>query len=225
MHNRIHIEKCFFLFKARNKYYLTDEEEISHITAINKSFITKVMFLVAVSRPRFDTRRKMWFDGKIGCWPFVDQAAAKRTSKNRPERAMTTTSINMNGNVYERFLISKLLPAVQERWPGTFALCALSFQSLCCISLTFIVRLGKRSTYIVVQQGNATAHNAALGEQVPTTSKATGLKIEFENQPPVVRTSTFSIWVSSTPSRRFSTIRKRSKSSAWCLLSRKRLLN
>lgn len=119
MHNRVHIdEKWFFLFRARNKYYLTADENAPRSTAINKSFITKVMFLVAVARPRHDTRRNAWFDGKIGCWPFVEQVAAKRKSKNRPAGTVMTTTVNVTGNVYERFLISKLVPALKDKWPG-----------------------------------------------------------------------------------------------------------
>ena len=39
------------------------------------------MFLCAVARPRYDTRRNTWFDGKIGIWPIGKWEPAKRSSK------------------------------------------------------------------------------------------------------------------------------------------------
>lgn len=63
------------------------------------------------------------------------------------------------------------------------SVCSLVSITLLHIANFFIVCLGKKSTKIVVQQDNATAHKAALSEQVSIAIKATGLKIEFENQP------------------------------------------
>ncbi|CAM9969136.1 unnamed protein product, partial [Discosporangium mesarthrocarpum] len=49
--------------------------------AQNKRFITKVMFLAAVARPRMISDG-VWFDGKIGIWPIADTVAAMGSSKN-----------------------------------------------------------------------------------------------------------------------------------------------
>ena len=53
------------------RFYLYDEEEPLVRKAQSKKFITKVMFLAAVARPRHNLATNSAFDGKIGCWTFV----------------------------------------------------------------------------------------------------------------------------------------------------------
>lgn len=82
MYNYVHIdEKWFFLSKESERYYLLPEEREPLRTCKNKRFITKVMFLAAVARPRFDTIRNQEFSGKIGIFPFIYKEPAKRSSK------------------------------------------------------------------------------------------------------------------------------------------------
>ena len=59
----------------------------------HKEHIEKVMFLSAVTRPRFDDEKVCMFDGKIGIWPFVHQVAAQRSSIYRPAGTMETKSL------------------------------------------------------------------------------------------------------------------------------------
>ena len=40
--------------------------------------MTKVMFLVAVERPQWDSHKKCWWDGKVGCWPLVETVPVQR---------------------------------------------------------------------------------------------------------------------------------------------------
>ncbi|ETV68960.1 hypothetical protein H257_15296 [Aphanomyces astaci] len=49
----------------------------------SKLFITKVIFLAAVARPRNDHNKKCVFDGKLGVWTFMETALAKLNSRNR----------------------------------------------------------------------------------------------------------------------------------------------
>ncbi|XP_026428649.1 uncharacterized protein LOC113324548 [Papaver somniferum] len=61
MLDRIHIdEKWFYITRRAQKYYLHAEEEDPLRTCKSKIFITTIMFLTAVARPR------LGFDGKIG---------------------------------------------------------------------------------------------------------------------------------------------------------------
>jgi hypothetical protein len=79
MYDTIHVdEKWFYLTKTTVKYYLAKGEPEPHRTCKSKRFITKVMFLAAVARPRWDSSRNQWFDGRLGIWPFVYQEPAKR---------------------------------------------------------------------------------------------------------------------------------------------------
>jgi len=53
MNDVIHVdEKWFYLTKVKRKYYLGNDEPNPHRTLRSKHFITKVMFLIAVARPR-----------------------------------------------------------------------------------------------------------------------------------------------------------------------------
>ncbi|KAI3921350.1 hypothetical protein MKW92_016849 [Papaver armeniacum] len=66
MYNVIHIdEKWFYMTKSSENYYLHPEEIEPHRTCQSKRYITKVMFLAAVTRPRFDEFGNEIFDGKL----------------------------------------------------------------------------------------------------------------------------------------------------------------
>ncbi|CAM9398216.1 unnamed protein product [Discosporangium mesarthrocarpum] len=68
--------------------YLHPEEEAPKPPrAYNKRFITKVLFLAAVARPRMISDG-VWFDGKIGILPIADTVAAMCSSKNRKKGIM-----------------------------------------------------------------------------------------------------------------------------------------
>ncbi|XP_050920259.1 uncharacterized protein LOC127137895 [Lathyrus oleraceus] len=104
--------------KKSENYYLLPEEDEPHRTCKSKNFIAKVMFLVALTRPRFDSQGNEIFSGKIGIFPFVTQEPAKRTSVNRVAGTMETKAItSVNRDVIRSFLIEKVLPAIKEKWP------------------------------------------------------------------------------------------------------------
>ncbi|ETV74550.1 hypothetical protein H257_11068 [Aphanomyces astaci] len=73
----------------------------------SKRFITKVMFLTAVARPRLNEDTGVWWDGKIGTWPFVKQAAALRSSVNREAGTIETKVISVTKDVYREYLLGK----------------------------------------------------------------------------------------------------------------------
>ncbi|KAF0714687.1 Aste57867_3751 [Aphanomyces stellatus] len=118
MYDQVHVdEKWFFITKVNRKFYVYDDEEVALRAAKSKKFITKVMFLAAVARPRHDTHRNCAFDGKIGMWPFVEQSIAKRTSKNRPKGSIETKPLSVDGVVYKSMIINKVVPAIQAKFP------------------------------------------------------------------------------------------------------------
>ncbi|ETV82807.1 hypothetical protein H257_04588 [Aphanomyces astaci] len=98
-------------------YYVYDDEVLALRSAKSKSFITKVMFLAAVARPRYDSGRKQVFDGKIGVWPFVMKAPAARASKNRPIGTILTVPLIVNGDLYEDVVFEKLVPDIKSKFP------------------------------------------------------------------------------------------------------------
>ncbi|XP_057443966.1 uncharacterized protein LOC130736137 [Lotus japonicus] len=119
MNNIIHIdEKWFYMSKKSNNYYLLPHEEEPYRTCKSKNFITKVMFLAAIARPRFDSQGNEVFSGKIGIFPFVTQEPAKRTSSNRVAGTLETKAMtSITRNVIRSFLIDQVLPAIKEKWP------------------------------------------------------------------------------------------------------------
>ena len=69
MEDLIHIdEKWFYLTKDGQRFIIVADEEEPYRHVQHKSFLTKIMFLCAVARPRYDTNKNAWFDGKIGIW-------------------------------------------------------------------------------------------------------------------------------------------------------------
>ena len=76
----IHIdEKWFYLAKNSRRYYLGVQESEPHWTMRSKRNCTKVMFLAAVARPRWNTTTNKQFDGKIGIWSFTIWKLPKET--------------------------------------------------------------------------------------------------------------------------------------------------
>ena len=72
MRNIIHIdEKWFNTTQKTMKFYKLPSEENPHRTVQNKNSIGKIMFLVAIARPRYNAEGICIFDGKIGIWPFI----------------------------------------------------------------------------------------------------------------------------------------------------------
>ncbi|KAL6542781.1 hypothetical protein OROHE_010301 [Orobanche hederae] len=136
MKHVIHIdEKWFYLSKTTEKYYLHRNEENPYRSCQSKKFITKVMFLCAVSRPMYNTDGSLIFDGKIGMFPFTYLETAKRNSKRRAAGTTETKAVSsITKTVIKSCLINQVLPAIKAKWP--------LFES----------------TNIIIQQDNAKPH-------------------------------------------------------------------
>ena len=120
MMDRIHVdEKWFFLSQQRERYLLLPKEKNPKRCVKSKSHITKVMFLCAVARPCFNPSANSWWDGKLGIWPIGGWEPAQRASKNRPRGTLVWKNKPVTKGVYRELLISKLLPAIVEKWPRT----------------------------------------------------------------------------------------------------------
>ena len=118
MEDLIHIdEKWFYLMKDGQHFIIAADKEEPYRHVQHKSFLTKIMFLCAVARPRYDTRRNAWFDRKIGIWPIGKWEPAKRSSKKRAKGMPVWKNQCITCDVYCEYLIEKFLPAVKEKWP------------------------------------------------------------------------------------------------------------
>ncbi|XP_015163525.1 uncharacterized protein [Solanum tuberosum] len=165
MFNYIHIdEKWFYLSKKSERYYLLPEEEESnpYRSCKSKTFITKVMFMAAVARPRFDVNGDELFSGKIGIFPFVVKEPAKRNSKNRTTGTIETKSIlSVTKDITRACLIEKVLPAIRSKWPASTS-----------------------SAPIFIQQDNARPHIGVNDLEFMEAAQRDGFDIKLCFQPP-----------------------------------------
>ena len=112
MYNRVFIdEKWFYRTVDRRNYYLHPDEITPHRTAENKRFVEKIMFLVAVARPRTLADGAYW-DGRIGCWPFGKEAAAQRTSPRRAAGTLEFANSSVTRDATRRMMIDEVLLAI-----------------------------------------------------------------------------------------------------------------
>ncbi|KAH7835594.1 hypothetical protein Vadar_027734 [Vaccinium darrowii] len=162
MYDRVHIdEKWFYLSRESERYYLLPEEEEPLRTCKSKRFITKVMFLAAVARPRFDANHNEIFSGKIGIFPFTCKVPAKRNSKNRAAGTMETKAMTVTKDVIRSCLIEKILPAIRSKWPQSSA-----------------------ANPIYIQQDNARPHIHPLDAEFVEAAHKDGFNIQLVCQPP-----------------------------------------
>ena len=75
------------------------------------------MFLCAVARPRYNTNKNAWFDGKFGIWPIRKWEPVKQSSKKCTKGTPVWKNQCITWDVYREYLIQKFLPAIKERWP------------------------------------------------------------------------------------------------------------
>ncbi|GJS65415.1 hypothetical protein Tco_0679979 [Tanacetum coccineum] len=119
MFDVVHIdEKWFYMSRPSKRYYLVPGENEPLRTCKSKKFMTKVMFLAAVARPRFDASCNEVFSGKIGIYPLTTLEPAKRSSKNRVAGTLETKPIlSVTKEITRSWLIQKVLPDIRAKWP------------------------------------------------------------------------------------------------------------
>ncbi|XP_058208226.1 uncharacterized protein LOC131321239 [Rhododendron vialii] len=163
MYDYVHIdEKWFYMSHESEQYYLLPEEPEPHRTCKSKRFITKVMFLAAVARPRFDANRNPIFSGKIGIFPFTYKEPAKRSSKNRAAGTLETKAITaVTKEITRSCLIEKVLPAIRSKWPRSAAV-----------------------ETIYIQQDNARPHIHGSDPEFLEAASRDGFDMRLSFQPP-----------------------------------------
>ncbi|ETP31110.1 hypothetical protein F442_20003 [Phytophthora nicotianae P10297] len=84
MFKTIHVDEKLFYTEVRRRYYLLPGKAVPHRHVRSKRYITKVMMLAAVARPRWDPESGTYFDGKLSISPFVERKPAVPSSQRRP---------------------------------------------------------------------------------------------------------------------------------------------
>ncbi len=152
-------EKWFYLTREKQNFYPTPEENLPDRYVKIKRFISKIMFLCAVARPRHDRHANSFFDGKIGIWPFARQVAAKQSSRNRPASTTELKPITVTKEVYREYLISKIYTAIRAKFPR------------------------EEMSRVIVQHDNAKPHFNSDDSQIIGAGKVSGWNIQLEKQP------------------------------------------
>ncbi|KAH6761244.1 hypothetical protein C2S51_018193 [Perilla frutescens var. frutescens] len=162
MYNTVHIdEKWFYMKKETYIFYLTPEEAEPHRSCKSRKFISKIMFMCAVSRPLLAADGSVLFDGKIEEFPFTHKVPAKRASKNRNRGTLETKPIELiTQEVIRDYLINQVLPAIKVKWPA------------------------EASKVIYIQQDNAKPHIKDSDINFREASSANGFVFTLIQQPP-----------------------------------------
>jgi hypothetical protein len=108
-------EKWFYQTSITRKVIMAKDEVEPQRKVQSKRYITKVMFLCAVARPRAD------FDGKIGIWSFTSTEQALRRSKNHNKGDDVIKTVNVDKDRYREMLLDRVLPAIFEKFPDSEA--------------------------------------------------------------------------------------------------------
>uniref|UniRef100_A0A8I6X937 Uncharacterized protein n=1 Tax=Hordeum vulgare subsp. vulgare TaxID=112509 RepID=A0A8I6X937_HORVV len=162
MTNIVHIdEKWYDMTRAKNTYYLLPGEPPPVRTVPNTNSIGKVMFLTAVAKPRYNDDGEVTFNGKIGTWAFVEETEAVRKSKNRAKGTKELKSVKVTRNVSRDYLINKVIPAIQDKWPDE-----------------------DEGATIFIQQDNAKPHVLPNDVSFREAVEQTDLDIQLVQQPP-----------------------------------------
>jgi len=163
MYNTVHIdEKWFYLKEKSKKFYLVHDEEDPIFSCQSKNYIPKIMFLVAIARPRFDAQGKEIFFGKIGAFPLVTREPARKSSVNRPAGTLETKSIqSVTRNVIKKCVLEEVVPSMMELWP-----------------------IEERGQPISIQQDNAKTHIDSEDQDFRRVASQNGFDIRLVCQPP-----------------------------------------
>ena len=101
MFSRAHIDEKLFYVMQRKGHLITISREVVKSLAVKSiRFSTKMMFLSAVVRNRYDAHRKVYSNGRIGLCSFVKPEKAQKSFRNLSEGIMTTAPISMDKDFY-----------------------------------------------------------------------------------------------------------------------------
>lgn len=119
-YDTVHVDETwFYLNYIQNKILVFDGIVIPDApTTRHRSHIVKVMFLVAMARPRKFPEGND-FDGKIGLWPCVSTSPAKRNSNKRPKGTLITQSRSMDSEFYYELFTKPggVIEKIKEKMP------------------------------------------------------------------------------------------------------------
>lgn len=125
-------------------------------------FLTKIMFLAAMARPRFDSAGNVLFSRKIEFFSFITKQPANRSNANKTAGTIETKPMALiRKDTCKSFLIEKVLPAILEKWPDV-----------------------DMNSPIYIQQDNDRTHVDPSDEDFRSAVSRLGLNVHLTCQPP-----------------------------------------
>ncbi|CAM9911652.1 unnamed protein product, partial [Discosporangium mesarthrocarpum] len=117
IYSRVHVdEKWFRVMREWGRIYLHPSEDIPNPPTAQSERFIKIPFLVSVAIPWLLSNR-VWLNGKIGIWLFIETIQAKYFSKNRAAGATVIRPVNMDEEEYKE-MIDDIIPAIKSKMPG-----------------------------------------------------------------------------------------------------------
>ncbi|XP_021763998.1 uncharacterized protein LOC110728662 [Chenopodium quinoa] len=116
--------------------------------------------MAVIGKSLYDIHGGLIHDGKYGIFPFTVKEVVKKSSKNRAVGTLVTKALqNANRDVIREMLLTKVIPAIQSKWPET---------------------LPKN---VIIQWDNARPHQVPQDEEFMAATRANGFNIELVFQP------------------------------------------
>jgi len=104
-------EKWFYSFANKRKLKQPKSATRVYRNVVSRSNPTKVMFLVAVARPRPEHQ----FDGLIGMWRITEPKIAKRSSKNHSRGEVYQTDCTLDATKFRSLMLGKVYRAIRNK--------------------------------------------------------------------------------------------------------------
>jgi hypothetical protein len=79
------------------------------------SHITQVMFLCALTRPRFNYTTRQWFDSLVGFYPVGELDMYDQTSSIHRLGDIKLTNVNMDRDLYRKMFVDLILPDIKKK--------------------------------------------------------------------------------------------------------------
>ncbi|GMF44638.1 unnamed protein product [Phytophthora fragariaefolia] len=124
MMDTVHVDEKLFYITQPSRHFLLLPDEAEPIRRLrSKRYITKVMFLSAEGRPRYDSDTKQVCLGKLGIWSFVEWAPAQRPSARHLAGTIVTKETSVIKSSYRTMLISNqyVLVGLEQRMTPPFS--------------------------------------------------------------------------------------------------------
>ncbi|GMF38973.1 unnamed protein product [Phytophthora fragariaefolia] len=96
MLDAVHVDEKLFYITQPPRRFLFLHGEVAPVRRLrSRRYITRVMFLAAIVRSRYDPTTNRFFDGKLGIWPFVEHVPAQQPSSHRPAGTLVTKDVSV----------------------------------------------------------------------------------------------------------------------------------